>query len=177
MKYAKYLLICIGLLIIALVPACSAKLTGMPFLSSNLNNAQRLVQVLPTLEEFRVTQFRNDDWCQNLFYARGKFSSVPNNDICNLSQDETRPLTSQSEQDFRAVERVLIDSGLKVRLVVVGFDARGQVRYAEFHLDCYFCRTRYVYDPGYDRLPEDIPGELQHEAINSDWYLVRDDWN
>jgi hypothetical protein len=177
MKYAKFLLIAIGVVVVALIPACSSALTGSPFLSSAINNAQRLEQVIPRLEQLQVRQFRNQDWCKNFFYARGKFSSAPNNGNCNQSKDKSGLFTPQAEQKFHEAEHALSDSGLKVRMVLAEFNEQDRIRYAEFHLDCFFCRTRYVYAPQYKRLPEDIPNELEYEAIDENWYLVQEDWN
>ena len=46
-----------------------------------------------------------------------------------------------------------------------------------FHIDCEFCRTRYVYWPNYQKLPPDIEGEVWYTPINKDWYRVDQDWN
>lgn len=36
----------------------------------------------------------------------------------------------------------------------------------------------YVYAPDYKALPEDLPNELKHIAINQDWYFSRiTNWN
>jgi hypothetical protein len=78
--------------------------------------------------------------------------------------------------DFLEVRWVLSSSDLRIRIIDAQFDGQGRISYAEFDVDC-FCRMRYVYDPGYDKLPADIPDELWHEALDNNWYLVGEDWN
>ena len=46
-----------------------------------------------------------------------------------------------------------------------------------FGIDCAFCRTRYVYAPGYTQLPPDIEGEIKYRVINENWFRVDQDWN
>jgi hypothetical protein len=46
-----------------------------------------------------------------------------------------------------------------------------------FHIECAFCRTRYVYWPNYRELPPDIEGEIRYIPIDENWYRVDQDWN
>lgn len=130
------------------------------------------------LEADGVEFYFNMDWCKVLVYGDVQASETVDSTVdedcgtrltgrtgftsfAGIDQNIFNRLTETYRSEYREVEARFVD---------------GKITYAVFHKDCSFCRTRYVYDPGYT-LPDNIEGELLHVPINENWYRVEEDWN
>jgi hypothetical protein len=155
-----------------LLTACDAPSSGQ-----QTKDIAALPAAFPILEKLGVTEFRNQDWCQNMVYQRGKFSHNNTDTTCNLFGGEGAPFDPQAQQDFDAVAKALAGTGVKLSyLTSVSYGRDGKLAGAEFHLAT-MGRISYVYEPGYGTPPPDMPGERQHKPLDKDWYCVLEDWN
>ena len=142
----------------------------------------RLQALLPLLEELKVENYFNKDWCKGISYGRGMFSEAKHGDSaenCSLFSGggATKPFDNPARQDFELLGKALEATNMIIYDVEdVTFNASGAVVHAVFHKDCGFCRTRYVYSPNYDKLPREVSGEIWHTKINANWYLTEEDW-
>ncbi len=148
---------------------------------------------LPLVEHDNISYFFNSDWCQVLVENNVLFSST----IESTSDVDcgTRLTGIEAHNELGDEHRALFE---KTRITLTNVAGKEFVRVSEekpisyepehaslkqesiglaFHLDCDFCRTRYVYWPGYVELPPDIDGEIKYVPINSNWYRVEQDWN
>jgi hypothetical protein len=155
-----------------LMVGCRAK----PSVEQQQQQSDRLFQALPVLRQLQVTDYRHQDWCKNLVYQRGKFSSNPQSTTCNyLFQGTPKAFDSQAEQDFQTVATAIANTGVNILWVDTKYNPAGNVKQAEFRITD--SPYSYVYSPNYSKLPEDLPNERLHTAINKDWYFVTEDWN
>ena len=149
--------------------------SGQPSQSQQRSDIGRLPACFAELEKLQVTAYRNQDWCKNMVYNRGKFS--PNTEAtCNLFKGTPVPFDAQAQKDFDAVAQAV--SRTQVALFFISdleYRADGKLKKAVFHLAA--GRYSYVYFPGYGAPPPDIPRELKHTSLNPDWYYVWEDWN
>lgn len=135
----------------------------------------------PTLEDLRVTGFRDQDWCRFIDYPRGAFTTKPDGSdagACNLFSGPALPFDHQAEADFQTVRRALSDAGMRGKWVTwVQFDAGGRIKSAQFDVNGgAFDRWTYVFDRG-GPMPESMPAEEVYTPINDDWYFWWEDWN
>jgi hypothetical protein len=130
------------------------------------------------LEQLQVWDYRNQDWCKNIFYRRGKFSDNIEQATCNLFEGKSQPFDAQAQRNFRSVDRAIASTGVKLLFISgIKYAPNGKLIGGEFHLDSGLIRNHYVYSPGYKKLPDDVPNESWHTAIDRDWYYVKEDWN
>ena len=136
-----------------------------------------LPKCFPVLARLSVRAYRNQDWCKNIWYQRGKFSQQTDSaDSCNLFEGTPQPFDAQALQDFDSIARALTATGVRLYcLSDLRYGPDGTLAQAKFHLAG--GRYTYVYSPGYKALPEDIPEERKHARINADWFYVWEDWN
>jgi hypothetical protein len=136
-----------------------------------------LRQVLPVLAELQVTEFRDQDWCRNLAYGQGRFSSNNEQVTCNLFNGTGEPFDADADADFKVIADALRATGLTVIIVDSGYDHDGRVESAVFELQSpgltgYW---RYIYRPG-ERVTDDEYSETRTTPIDADWYFQWEDW-
>ena len=144
--------------------------------SSDKKVVQSLEALLPRLEAFGLSAYRNQDWCQVLVYNGLAFSSTNEETCVFVAKMETKPFSSDANIKLQEVTKILSDAKIKIRSVENVRFSDNKFDFVEFYEDCQ-CRTRYVYSPFYGKLPSDIPNELTHHQIDSNWYRVEEDWN
>ncbi|MEW6734273.1 MAG: hypothetical protein AB1489_23305 [Acidobacteriota bacterium] len=157
-------------------------MTGMVSCRSLFENRDRdvrnLEKIFATIKQYQAQAYRNQDWCKNLYYLRGKFSNNNEASTCNLFPGPAQAFDNQATSDFASLAKQLASTGVQILFFEVKFDDQGEIKNAQFQLDCSFCsRPRYVYEPHYGNLPEDMRNEIWHTKINENWYLVEEDWN
>lgn len=139
-------------------------------------DVKNLESMLLVLELHHVEDFRNQDWCKNLVYMHGKFSAYSGTvGTCNLFPGEPRPFDTKATKDFNSIAEVLATTEVPVLWISSRFTEAGTISYAEFQLDCFFCRTSYVYEPHFGQLPSSV--ETRYTKITDNWYEVDEDWN
>jgi hypothetical protein len=148
---------------------------GRPGTFEHQRDVVNLPKVFSTLQNLKVTAYRNQDWCQNVAYTRGKFSGNLKATTCNLFDGTPIPMDARSQQDFQTISNAMATTGVSIHYLSAKYDASDRLIGAEFNLAT-ICRCSYIYRPRY-RLPENMGGEMEFTAINSDWYFVWEDWN
>jgi hypothetical protein len=150
-----------------------------PDAAQKKKDVEVLPQTFSTLEALRVEVYRNQDWCKNIVYQRGKFSNhLEESSTCNLFQGTPLPFDAQAQNDFDRVAQAVAATGVHLSLIDdLAYSPAGTLVRANFHLVASFARFSYVYSPGYGTLPPDDPREREHTRINDDWYFVWVDWN
>ena len=142
------------------------------------SDVAQLRDALPRFEQLRVEAYRNQDWCRNIAYSRGRFSNNLES-TCNLFAGSPVGFTASADADFASVAGALDAGGVWVYNVWgVRYDATGRLNHAEFDLipaPWEFSRWSYVYDPGHP-LPQGMPNEDVYTRIDSDWYFHWEDW-
>ena len=129
----------------------------------------------------RSNNGREPEDCVYFEYARGSFTSKPEDEWCRVFDllDERRPgggpegpvpvaFDDQARADMHAVLAAFDGVGTPLDYMNVVMDADGSIGPdSGFSFDrC----VAYWYDPGWRRLPEDIPGESVSEGIDLNWY-------
>jgi hypothetical protein len=148
---------------------------GIPSPSAQQHDVANLPKVFSQLETLKVEDYRNQDWCKNVAYRRGKFSNNLESGTCNLFNGTPKPMDAQAQQDFQAIARLMATTGVNIHFLSAQYNSSNRLTEVEFHLAT-FCRCSYVYSPRY-KLPEDMGDEMKFTAINSSWYFVWEDWN
>jgi hypothetical protein len=86
---------------------CVRTVTGIPWFYSQSISVKQLTQVLPVLQDYRVTQYRNQDWCKVLIYQKGIywFSNDPSTSTCVLGPETPSPFTQLAGDDFAELKK------------------------------------------------------------------------
>jgi hypothetical protein len=144
-----------------------------------VENLQR--NVLPFLLENNVVDFVNRNDCKAIKY-RSLLATSPV--LCTYVNKEGREFSDADWSMFNQTLQVL-NKGSIVEIVDVGYeytridDPQGPRPPASigtaFYIDCFWCRTRYVYWPDYKALPRSWQGDIIYTPINKDWYRVNED--
>ena len=136
-----------------------------------------LEKIFSTLESERVTALRHQDWCQVLGYKRGMFCHSTEGNRPHPATRDAIGFDATAKSDLERIWKKVQDAKVGVLLISdIEFDASGHVKRGEFDCSSGFVRQRYVFDPGYT-LPADMPNQMWHTRIDSDWYYVLEDWN
>jgi hypothetical protein len=128
-----------------------------------------------------VQEFRNQDWCQNIYYKRGAFSNKPTTSTCNLFDQQALDFDEKAREDFNSVSKSFKTLIGDVAVLESTFDQTGKLQYAEVQMECFSCTILnksaniYVYQPGYKNVPESIPGEIVYTKIDEDWFIIEVD--
>lgn len=161
-----------------LTAAIALSSCGQSFNRQHYLNVFNLPKAFDILEKYQVTAYRNQDWCKNIAYSRGRFTNETKSTCTYLLQGAAEPFDGQAHKDFKAIAREIAGSGVGLYSIeAIQYDTSGQLVMARFNLKGLFNRRAYVYAPGYKELPEDMPHELTYTALNQDWYYVWEDWN
>ncbi len=174
LKIVKILVI-----IIVLLHICSWSITGNTWFYSETFAVNRLSKLLPILKDYRITEYRNQDWCKVLDYKNGFYWNSTHPTTCALIKDfKVAPLSPFNEianYDFSKVKTDLFFSGLRINWINVDYDEYGEISYAEFELD-HFGLTyhRFIYSP--IEIPSDMSGETKNFYIEHGWYFAIEDW-
>lgn len=119
-----------------------------------------------------MTEYRNQDWCRNIGYHRGNFTSNFETPTCSLFMEDRAAFDDQAHADFERAAQAMRATGV----TVIRMDAAST--WVHFDIEpraLGFQYWGYVYEPGYD-LPGDLVGEQEHVRIDDDWYFVWTDW-
>jgi hypothetical protein len=143
--------------------------------------------ILPYMAEKKISFYFDMDWCKGLKYESRsvvKLLNTNNNSTClnNATEfsasdqvvfDELKnKLNSASTNQFREIDTEY-PINYRSEQASLPHESIG----IAFHIDCSFCRTRYVYKPNYKELPANIKGEMEYLPINENWYKIEQDWN
>lgn len=157
----------IGLLLTVSLTACAGSRDPQA-------DVERLTSTLPVLQQLKVENYRNQDWCKNIAYPQGKFSNNRQSPTCNLSNETFQPFTEPANQAFGQVASAIQQTQVPLYAVAIDYGSDGSIRRARFSLTQ---PGGYVYEPGYKTLPESLPDELEYQPVNQDWYRYWQDWN
>jgi hypothetical protein len=139
--------------------------------------AARLDEVRADLDAIGLEVFRNLDWCTNIVYARGAFSSKPQDPTCNLFDSDPQPFDAQAEAAFAALVREFEIAQVGVQAIKRWPPSATEGGRLVFDLSSGSnVGWSLVFSPGYE-LPESDPGEWVPYPIDDDWYFVWTDWN
>lgn len=136
---------------------------------------KNLEQLFVLIEKYQIKNFRNQDWCKNINYIKGKYSKTSNPSTCILFEGEAKEFNKESEEDFNLIAKELEKTKTDVLFFSIKFEDN-KIITAEFNIDCGFCRPSYIYQPNY-KLPENMGKEMIFSKIDNNWYLVEEDWN
>ncbi len=185
-KISKKHILILGLTILIVI------ITGSFLFKNNSAKDAKIVaslesKVLPYVQENIITFYFNRNWCKGLQYnSRSvvEISSSSNNSPCVASattfsdsdrlvfNEISQRLNSVAEEKFRQIDTEYPIS-YRPEQANIPHESIGTA----FHIDCSFCRTRYVYWPHYTQLPPNIEVEIKYIPINESWYKVEQDWN
>jgi hypothetical protein len=149
---------------------------GVPGAGEHQRDVANLPQVFSALQALKVKNYRNQDWCKNIAYNRGGFSSNLTRTTCNLFDGKPIAMDERAKQDFQTIATAMAKTGVGIDRLSANYDSADRLVGATFNLST-ICRCSYVYHPSYQRLPENMQGEMEYTAINPDWYFVWEDWN
>jgi hypothetical protein len=149
---------------------------GIPNSVQHQRDVKNLPKVFSTLQTLKVKAYRNQDWCKNIAYQRGLFSSNIETSACNLFDGKSIAMDDRAKQDFQTISNAMATTGVNIHFLSAKYDRSNRLIGATFNLSTP-CRCSYIYEPGYTQLPENFKGELEYTAINSDWYFLWEDWN
>ncbi|MBD2079502.1 hypothetical protein [Leptolyngbya sp. FACHB-17] len=168
----------VAILIIGIIHGGMPWLFGKSVFSSKSQQVQNLETAFAMIEQYRITDYRNQDWCKNIAYAGGQFSDTAHPATCNLFAGPAPSFTPPATAISNSITQVLHQSGVRIAFFDADFNAAGRIRSARFDINCFLCgRLRYEYQPNYGAVPEDIPYEMWFTPINHNWYKVNGDWN
>jgi hypothetical protein len=166
-----------SLVIAVLLLSCLLSTACAPSQAQRVVDVANLSKSFDILERLEVRAYRNQDWCQNIWYKRGVFSDYSGEaDTCNLFLGIPSRFDGQAQADFAAVAEAIRATHVKLHYISdLDYALDHKLTYAEFHLAT--GSDAYIYSPGYTDLPKDLPGEIEYSRINADWYYMWMDWN
>jgi hypothetical protein len=147
-------------------------------------------KVVPFLIQNDIKFFSDESSCKQIRYGTVEAASPKG---CAYRENISDP-TTKTRPDFSGADETLFDmttqilkAGSPKKIVQIGteytrYDAPNAPRPPEaigtaFYVSCFFCRTRYVYWPDYEALPQNWDGEISYTPINKSWFRVNEDWN
>jgi hypothetical protein len=142
------------ILVAASVAACFH--VAQPGAARKSRDVAALAEVLPVLDELRVTNWRDQDWCTDFAYRRGRFLRSDDPDNCNPFGDVAAPFTDAATADFEAVRSAVRASGVSVREIYRPAAVPGQTGFDLIAGS--FDRFSYVHEPGFE-LPDNLENE------------------
>ena len=152
-------------------------------LTDRHRDADALASTFPVLTSLQVVAYRDQDWCRNIAYRGGVFSTEPMRATCNLfaGQPVAMPGTPSGEPGFArvrdALRRAQSRGGPAVRFFNADYGPGGRLTAANFALDCSwpFCksRTSYIYAPD-GPAPQAMSHTGEVQPAGPGWYLVRE---
>ena len=148
------------------------------------------LKVVPFLVQNDVKFYSDRSGCKQIKYGAIEAASPKGcayrENISDPPKKATPDFSSADEKLFTATKQTLVSASPE-RIVQIGteftrYDAPDTPRPPQeigtaFYVDCFFCRTRYVYWPNYRSLLSDWEGEISYTPINENWYRVDEDWN
>jgi hypothetical protein len=185
-KISKKIILTGGLAIFMIV------IVGLFSFQNNSTKDARVVEsleknVLPYVQENKISFYFDMDWCKALEHD--------SRSVVEVSETNGGSPCLTNAIAFSDADRSIFN-GLKDKLNLVSIekfreiDTEHPISYrpehavlphesigVSFHMDCSFCRTRYVYWPHYTQLPPNIEGEITYKPINANWYRIDQDWN
>lgn len=142
------------------------------------------LNVLPYINQNKIIFYFDSDWCRALEYDSYKAVELYGNVNGSTCLDGGTEFSPNDNQVFDLLKQKLILSRqTKFREIDKEYSVNNLINIENqyigtaFHLNCGFCRTRYVYWPQYSKLPSDIDSEIKYIPINKDWYRIEQDWN
>lgn len=164
----------ICLLLIAALFVCSCS-EPKKTASDYSRDTAALRKIFPEFAADQVTGLRYQDWCQVIGYKRGMFAHTKEGSPPRPASANSPDFDQTARADLERIWKAIQSTGTGVYFIEeMSYDTSGHVKHGVFH--CGGARQRYVFDPGY-QLPADIPNELWHTKIDSDWYYILEDWN
>lgn len=177
MRRSRILLVAALILLGWGIHAGSRALLGRSVFSTATRDSRRLEGAFGELERLRVESYRRQNWCEAFAYAGGRFAESDHPSTCALFDGATTAFTPAARADFDRVRRAIRRTGVRLVFFDVRYDSTGRVAGGTFDLWCLACqRSRYVYEPGYGRVPPDEGGEMWFRPLSRDWYLVEEEW-
>jgi hypothetical protein len=174
MKHKKFSLIFIFIILIIIFTSSSCDIST----GDKLQRVKELESIFPILAKYKVQAYRNQDWCKNIYYGKGKFSNNNKQSTCNLFTGQAEEFNEQANIDFQIIGKALRTINLNILYFDIKYDENNNIKYAEFNIDCLKCsRDSFVYSFNYTNLPENQGKELQYLKINNNWYYLTEDWN
>jgi hypothetical protein len=151
----------------------------VPGTTEHQRDVANLPKVFSVLRSLKVKHYRNLDWCKNISYQRGDYSTNLNSTTCNLFDGNLVVMDDRAKQDFQTIANALASTGVGISGFSAYYDPadsseeRLRQRLVKADFDLSVCRCTYVYQPRYDRLPDDgLKGKLEFTKINADWYFI-----
>jgi hypothetical protein len=171
----KRVVVC--LVIAFLVAGCVH--ASVPSSDEMARDADHLESVFSTLEQLRVSGFRDQDWCQFIDYPRGSFSNLLDfENTCNLFTSPPQAFDETASADFERVKNALRDSGADTVIARIEYDDVGHITIAGFDINAgAFDRFSYLYDRDNTVSKEPNPDTIVTEQINQQWWFMSEDWN
>jgi hypothetical protein len=147
----------------------------LPHLRNKEEDTRKLAQSFPALERLQVREFRSDSDCNVIYYSRGWFADPLK---CAPFLKPAKPFDAQAKTDFELLKSALSSARVPIDTIEADFSLDNKVLTATYWLDCTLgCNLRYTYLAGANRQPDEVPGEIWHTRINTNWYLTDEDWN
>jgi hypothetical protein len=164
-----------------LLVGCSALMLvgcdAIPSVDQQYSDATNLKLTFPAIERLQLVEYGTG--AQELFhYRRGTFSKSGRTyfDGETGSTKFFPAFDAQAQQDLAMLEDAIAQSGVRVSGISgTRYDAKGHLMQAEFNLPANSAPLSYVYSPSYGEVPATHGQRITR--INSDWYLLQDDWN
>jgi hypothetical protein len=131
----------------------------------------RLADVLPLVEELRVTDFENNARCRIVAYARGSFGD--GDDGCE--RDGTVAFDAVALADHRRLSRAVEASGVAFDRILVATHRPGiglETAYFVLNDAPFLDYWEYLYDPTGVVPKRDDPGRREFTRIDDDWWFV-----
>jgi hypothetical protein len=144
---------------------------SIPNAVQHQRDVANLPKVFSTLQNLQVKAYRNQDWCKNIAYKRGGFSSNLKASTCNLFDERPIAMDDRAQQDFQTIASSMATTGVNIHFLSAQYDRSDRLIEARFSLSRCYCS--YVYYPRYPPL-HNIEGKMESTAINSDWFFVRE---
>jgi hypothetical protein len=164
---------------VLLLFVCGAGTLTLPYLFPHLRNKEddtkQLAQTFPNLERLLVQEFRDGRGCKVVHYSRGWFADPLE---CAPFRKPAKHFDIQAKTVFELLRSALRSARVPIDTIEAEYSLDNKVLSAVFWLNCTLgCNLRYTYYTGANSQPDEVPGEIWHTRVNTNWYLTDEDWN
>ena len=145
-------------------------------------------KIIPFLVQNKISYFSDEPKCKQIRHGLVQAASPKGcayiENVTDASKKEIPDFNNGDKFLFEKTKEVLASAGPE-KIFMIGTE---YTRYDDpqapqppqnigtaLYVECFWCRTRYVYWPDYKSLPRSWQGDIIYTPINKDWYRVNED--
>ena len=136
--------------------------------STSIDMVPRLNTLITRVNDYKVTYFQDQDWCEALLAEAGNYASSPAS-TCG-DGDKAQPFDGQGSEIFTRIRDAANKASITPIIISVRSEG-GIVSFAQVDLSCFYCYASYIYSPQAAYQP-DKAEKASVTDMGGGWYYV-----